>query len=170
MRTLLRFALALVVVGVMLGVGLRARWPRRRHGLLLALAFVPAFVHALAMGWAAHGAGVATATTATFLVAALAAVGGSWWYAERERRRRPVWCALVVPAHALLQTLLSGALERAVVARGQAFDPLATVALGGVAIVVGTALAVALPGREHAPALPRAPRWWVALMRTLGRR
>jgi len=170
MRTIGRFALALVVLGLMLGFTLRGRWPRSRLPALLALALVPAVVHALVSAWSAQRFGVDSSWLALYLVSTSAAVAMAWRYAVRLSRERPFSAALVVPGHALAQAFVTGLLERAVVALGHAFDPLGIVALGGAAIVAGGALAVVLPTRAHLTWLPRAPRWWRALLRALGKR
>lgn len=170
MRTLGRLLLGLIVLGLLLGVVVRGRWPRGALRSLLAIAFVPALLHAGYAGWASADAGVDPTWVGLFVVAALAAVAGAWWYAVRLAPLRPLSAALVVPGHALAQGLAAGLLERAAVAAGQAFDPLAAATFAGVAVLFGAALVVALPRREHFGWLPRAPRWWVALLRALGKR
>jgi hypothetical protein len=169
-RTLGRLLIGLIRLGLLLGFMLRGRWPRQRLRWLLAACFLPALVHA---GLAAAGAlddGVDAGWVVLFLVATLASAAGGWHFAARLAPFRPFSAALVVPGQAMFQGLATGALERAVIALGASVNPVATAAFVGVAVMLGTALAVVLPTRAHFPGLPRAPAWWVALMRTLGRR
>lgn len=169
-RTVGRLLLGLVVLGLLLGLVTRGRWPRDRLGALLALALTPALLHAAYVTWTSLAIGVDPVWIGLFLGAAVAGVVGAWWYAQRLARERPLSAALVVPGHALAQGLVAGLVERAAVTLGQAFDPMATAAFGGVAVLLGAALLVALPTREHFGWIPRAPRWWVALLRALGKR
>ena len=170
MRTLGRLFIGLIVLGLMLGFVVRGRWPRRHLRWLVAVCFVPALLHAGYAAVAAAGEGVDPVWVGVFVGVALTSALAGWWYAVRIAPARPVGAALVVPAQALFQGLASGALERAVIALGASVDPVATAALGGVAIMLASALLVVLPTREHFPQLPRAPAWWVALMRALGKR
>lgn len=170
MRTLGRLFIGLIVLGLMLGFIVRGRWPRRQLRWLVAVCFVPALLHAAYIGMHAAGEGVELAWVGIFVGVALTSALAGWWYAVRIAPARPVGAALVVPAQALFQGLASGALERAVIALGASVDLVATAAFGGVAMMLAAALLVVLPTREHFPQLPRAPAWWVALMRVLGKR
>lgn len=170
MRTLGRLFIGLIVLGLMLGFVVRGRWPRRHLRWLVAVCFAPALLHAVYTGMHAAGEGVELAWVGVFVGVALTSALAGWWYAVRIAPARPVGAALVVPAQALFQGLASGALERAVIAMGASVDPVATAALGGVAIMLAAALLVVLPTREHFRWLPRAPAWWVALLRALGKR
>jgi len=169
-RTLGRLFIGLIVLGLILGFIVRGRWPRRQLRWLVAVCFVPALLHAAYIGMHAAGEGVALAWVGVFVGVALTSAVAGWWYAVRIAPARPVGAALVVPAQALFQGLASGALERAVIALGASVDLVATAAFGGVAMMLAAALLVVLPTREHFPQLPRAPTWWVALMRALGKR
>ena len=170
MRTVGRLLLGLIVLGLLLGLAVRGRWPRRALAQLIAIAFLPAFLHGLYVSWVSLDAGVDAAWVGLFLGTVLAITLTAWWYAVRLAPARPLSAALVVPGHALAQSLGAGFLERAAVAQGQGFDPLAAAAFGGVAVLLGAALLVILPTREHFGWIPRAPRWWVALLRALGKR
>ncbi len=162
--------LGLIVLGVILGFVLRGRWPRHRLPWLLAAAFMPALAHLAFIAFRSSAEGVAAAWIGLYLAVTAASVAAAWWYARRLAPIRPASAALLVPGQALFQWLATGVLERAVIVLGAAPDPIATVAFGGFAIMVGTALLIALPTRQHLPAGPRAPAWWIALMRTLQKR
>jgi hypothetical protein len=170
MRVLGRMLLGLIVLGVILGFVLRNRWPRHQLPWLLAAAFAPALLHLAFIAFRSGAEGVAPRWVGLYVAVTAATAAAAWWQARRLADVRSASAALLVPAQALLQWVATGVLERAVIALGAAPDPIATVAFVGVAIMVGTALLVALPSRAHLPAGPRAPAWWVALMRTLGRR
>lgn len=170
MRTLGRFLIGLIVLGLMLGFVMRGRWPRSQLRPLLALCFVPALLHGAFYTHAAFAAGVSAAWVGTYLGVVLTGIAAAWWYAQRSAPLRPLATALLVPGHALAQGLATGLLERAVAAVGAATDQVGTAALLGVAAMLAAALLVVLPTRDHFPWLPRAPRWWVALLRTLGKR
>lgn len=170
MRTLGRLLIGLIVLGLMLGFIVRGRWPRAQLRWLIALCFLPAALHAAFYTHAALEAGVEPLWVGGYLGVALAGIVFAWWYALRLAPLRPFAAALIVPGHALFQALLTGLLERAVIALGTAIDPVGTAALGGVSAMLAAALVIVLPTREHFPALPRAPRWWVALLRALGKR
>lgn len=170
MRTLGRLLIGLVVLGLMLGFVVRGRWPRSQLRWLLALCFVPAVLHAAYYTHASLTQGVAPAWVGAYLGVALVGTVLAWWYALRLAPIRPFGAALMVPGHALFQGLLTGLLERAVIALGTSIDPVGTAALAGVAAMLAAALVIVLPTRDHFPGLPRAPRWWVALLRALGKR
>lgn len=170
MRTIGRLLLGLVVLGLLLGLVVRGRWPRDRLGVLLALAFAPALLHTAYVTWTSLTIGVDAVWIGLFLGAAVVGVAAAWWYALRLARERPLSAAMLVPGHALAQGLVAGLVERAAVVLGHAFDPMVAAAFGGVAVLLGAALLVALPTREHFGWIPRAPRWWVALLRALGKR
>ncbi len=170
MRTLGRLFIGLIVLGLILGFMLRGRWPRHQLRWVIAVAFVPALLHLAVSASSARAEGIEFSLVGLYLVVVLASVAAAWWYAVRLAPTRPGSAALMVPVQALLQGLATGALERAVIVTGAAVDPVATAAFGGAAILLGTALLVILPTRAHFPWLPRAPDWWVALLRARGRR
>ncbi len=170
MRTLGRLFIGVILLGLMLGFTLRERWPRRHLRWLFVACFMPAVAHAVFAVFAAVDASVEPAWVISYLGVVSISVVAAWWYLLRLVPTHPFSAALVVPGQALLQGLATGGLERVVIARGAAVDPVATAVFGGVALLLGAALLVVLPTREHFPNLPRAPAWWVALMRTLGKR
>lgn len=150
MRLLGRFALVLVVLGLLLGWIVRARWGTRPGRAFWVATFLPVVVHAVAetvrgatapIGWwpvvAFAGASVAFVVVAVWLV--------------RLALRTHAWRAALVPAgHALAHTvatsLLGGALSSAAVA-----PPVV-----GPAVVVAWAVVV-------------SSAWFVVLMGTGGR-
>ncbi|TVR85093.1 MAG: hypothetical protein EA416_17625 [Trueperaceae bacterium] len=170
MRTLGRLLIGLIVLGLMLGFIVRGRWPRSQLRWLIALCFLPATLHAGYYTQAALAEGVVPGWVGAYLGVALVGIVFAWWYTLRLAPSRPFGAALMVPGHALAQGLLTGLLERAVIALGASIDPVGTAALGGVSAMLAAALVIVLPTRDHFPGLPRAPRWWVALMRVLGKR
>ena len=170
MRILGRLFIGLLVLGLMLGFMLRGRWPRHQLRWLIAICFVPAVLHAGLVAYGALDEGVEAGWVGLYLGVVLSSALGAWWYLLRLAPHKPFSAALLVPGQALFQSLASGALERAVIALGAAVDPVATAAYAGVAVLLGAALLVVLPTREHFPRLPRAPAWWVALLRALGKR
>ncbi len=170
MRTLGRLLIGLIVLGLMLGFIVRGRWPRSQLRWLIALCFLPATLHAAYYTHGAWAEGVAPGWVGAYLGVALVGIAAAWWYTLRLAPLRPFAAALLVPGHALFQGLWTGVLERAVVALGASIDPVGTAALGGVSALLAAALVIVLPTRDHFPGLPRAPRWWVALLRALGKR
>lgn len=170
MRLLGRLLIGLLLLGLMLGVMLRGRWPRRQLPWLIAICFVPAVLHASLVAYGAFDEGVEVNWFGLYLGVALGSAFAAWWFLVRLAPRRPFMAALLVPGQALFQSLATGALERSVIALGAAVDPTATAAYVGVAVMLGASLLVLLPTREHFPRLPRAPAWWVALLRALEKR
>jgi hypothetical protein len=171
-RTLGRLMIGLVLLGLVAGWILRPRLPRRRLPAVIALAFLPAAVHALGTAWWALGVGITAAWVALYAVACLALVTLGWWLLRASASRRPFTAPLAVPVQAFVQVALTSLLARAPGAAGAVVDVLSGVVLVGAGVMVAAALVVLLPTRDHFPrfGIP-TPRWLQALGRTMrGRR
>ena len=172
MRTLGRLMIGLILLGLVAGWILRPRLPRRRLPAVIALAFLPAAVHAVATSWWAIGVGITAAWVAGYVVACLGLVALAWWFLRGRASERPFTAPLAVPVQAFVQVALTSALGRAPGAEGAVVDVLSGVVLVGAGVTVAAALVVLLPTRDHFPrfGIP-TPRWMRALGRTMrGRR
>ncbi len=150
MRLLGRFALVLVVLGLLLGWIVRARWGPRPGRAFWVATFVPVSVHAVSETLRAFSAPIGLGAPIVFAVASVALLVGSI-FAVRGFLTGRAWRASMVPighalAHVAASSLLGGALSAAAVA-----PP-----------VVGPAIAVAW-------ALVASSAWFVVLMGTTGR-
>lgn len=151
MRLLGRFALVLVVLGLLLGWIVRARWGPRPGRAFWVATFLPVSVHAVSETLRAFSAPVGLGAPVAFAVASLALLVGSV-YAVRGLLAGKAWRASLVPlGHALAHVA-------------------ATSLLGGVLSTAAIAPPVVGPAVTAAWALVVSSAWFVVLMGTTGRR
>lgn len=151
MRLLGRFALVLVVLGLLLGWIVRARWGPRPGRAFWVATFVPVTVHAVVETLRAFSAPIGLGAPIAFAVASLALLAVSV-LAVRGFLAGKAWRAAFVPlGHALAHVV-------------------ATSLLGGVLSTAGVAPPVVGPAVAAAWALVVSSAWFVVLMGTRGRR
>lgn len=151
MRLLGRFALVLVVLGLLLGWIVRARWGPRPGRAFWIATFTPVTVHAVAETLRAFSAPIPIGPPIAFALASLALLAGSA-FAVRGFLAGKAWRASLVPlGHALAHVA-------------------ATSLLGGVLSTAAVAPPVVGPAITAAWALVVSSAWFVVLMGTTGRR
>lgn len=163
--------IGLVLVGLVAGWVMRARLPRERLPLVVALAFLPALLHAFGTTWFAASLGLDLLPVVLFALFAAASIALAWWWMRGAYHDRPFLAPVAVPVQAFLQFAASSLLDRSARTIGAAVDVLPSVALTGLTIAIAAALFVLLPSRAHFPRLGiTPPRWWTALGRATRRR
>jgi hypothetical protein len=150
-RTLGRLLIGLVLLGLVAGWMLRPHLPRRRLGLVLALVFLPAALHALALTWWASGVGVAALPLAGYAAGCAVTIALAWWWLQRTAPTRPFTAPLAVPAQAFVQVAATSLLGRGTDPLGAAVDVLPGLTLLGASVAIAAALVGILPTREHFP-------------------
>lgn len=152
MRLLARFAIFLVVAGLLLGWLARSSWGRPARPWPWLLVFLPAVLHAGLIGYRAIDLGVPASVVLGYTGASLLTVLLAAWLAVWAWPRRAWWLPLLPFLQAIAHTVTSSLLGERLAAVAEAPPLVGPAVVLGLAILSASASLVLLLGPER----PRA--------------